>query len=253
MRVTTFNIRYEGGLAPNEDPFHIRLPRILARIREAQPDVILWQEANPDQHAALRVALPEFADVGLRRDPDAGGGLWGEPIFYRRRRCTRLLDAQVRVSRDIPCQLGPYPFGRFETRATLRFGLRRWTFLNLHLCPSGSTAKRQQHLAGALDWVSDMRRVVVGGDMNMGPFGTRPVCEPRGFKSGNQLGTFNSFLASARQLAARRIAPPIDMIYVGPDLRLRDSEADQWVGMPGYHYASDHWSVNARIAARWWW
>lgn len=87
LQVCSFNIRYEanGDLAWRAWPN--RIDRVLATIRDIDPDVMGVQEALRGQAADLRASLPDYDFAGVGRDDGRSGGeyagiFWKKARFY---------------------------------------------------------------------------------------------------------------------------------------------------------------------------
>lgn len=77
----TYNIRYDNP-ADGNNTWANRKSSLIEQIHLHNPDILGIQEAMPNQVANLADALPEYAYVGVGRDPDNTGE--GVPIFFNK-------------------------------------------------------------------------------------------------------------------------------------------------------------------------
>lgn len=72
MKIVTFNIRGDFGVDGANDFCH-RKALILKKLRQAQPDIVGFQEALPHAAAWMRAELPEYDVMGCGREKDLTG------------------------------------------------------------------------------------------------------------------------------------------------------------------------------------
>ena len=89
LRVMCFNIRYSAAGDTIENGWPNRKARVVATIRQFDPDLLGLQEVLADQYDSLRDLLPDYTAVGVARDDGARDGEWSA-IFYRTARLAPL-------------------------------------------------------------------------------------------------------------------------------------------------------------------
>lgn len=72
MKIVTFNIRGDFGVDGANDFCH-RKPLILKKLRQAQPDIVGFQEVLPHVADWMRAELPEYDVVGCGRETTLTG------------------------------------------------------------------------------------------------------------------------------------------------------------------------------------
>lgn len=172
LRVLTFNIRYDRP-DPGVRAWTERREAVAAIIRE-HADVAGLQEVLPNQRQELVERCPEFAFVGVGREPDDRGE--SSPVLYRRDRFA-LLDSGTFWFSDTPAVVGSKSWGndipRICSWAKLRVvqgGAEFW-FFNVHL-DHRSQPSRERSAALLLERIAaraGQEPAVVTGDFNATP------------------------------------------------------------------------------------
>ena len=99
IKVMSFNLRVPIDSYPND--WSSRLPRVIAIIKDQQPDFLGVQETTPEMLGDLRRELPDYLVIGRGRNTDEGGE--GTQILYKMNRWN--LDRQDQRT----LQLSPTP------------------------------------------------------------------------------------------------------------------------------------------------
>lgn len=84
LTIMTFNLRFASDHPPNAWPD--RRPVVAETIRDAAPDIIGTQEGLDCQIRDIVADCPDYAAIGIGREPDGGGET--ATIFYRQARLT---------------------------------------------------------------------------------------------------------------------------------------------------------------------
>lgn len=258
LAVGTFNIRYDEP-RDGADAWPHRRAMVAEFLRGA--DVWGLQEALPDQVAALRADLPEFAFVGRSRDADPDRGEVC-PILFRRERWRLDPDEHgtfwlsttpaVPGSRSWDAALPRIvTFARLTDVAT---GRSCYVF-NTHFDHRGADARLQSArlLARRIEARRHADPVVVLGDCNAGPDSPPLQALRAGVATGlvdawraanpdaGERGTFHGFGAAVR-------GERIDHVLVGAGYEVVACAIDD--RRPGGRWPSDHLPVTATLRAR---
>jgi endonuclease/exonuclease/phosphatase family metal-dependent hydrolase len=250
----SFNIRTSGA-DDGENGWAYRAEGVARLVASRDPDIIGFQEAQPDQVAFLAERLPAYAYIARSRDADPGAGE-AIPLFFHAGRWA--LDAEehgtfwLSDTPELPASKSwGNNFPRIVTWARLvhRQSGRALYVYNLHLDhESGNARARSAELV--LRRVTSRHHadpVVVLGDFNAEPGsavlqtleggepGLRDSYTPKG--SGD--GTFHAF-------SGERNGPRIDYILVAANLEVLDAcVIHEMAG--GGAYPSDHFPVQALL------
>ncbi|HEX5787535.1 MAG TPA: endonuclease/exonuclease/phosphatase family protein [Woeseiaceae bacterium] len=260
VRLMAFNIR-TASAEDGADAWPQRAALVVATIRDADPDVIGLQEAEPEQVAYLAANLTDYAYLGRSREADPGAGE-AVPLFYKAAHWQP--DAAesgtfwLSDTPDVPAsRTWGNSFPRIATWARLVHrdsGTAIYVY-NLHLDHESEPARRQsaELVAGHAGGRQHADPVVVLGDFNALPDSavvqtlTAAPLELRDslLAAGGDgaAGTFHAFKGIAGE---RRI----DYILVSPELRVLDADIlrDHESGPFGDRYPSDHFPVTATVA-----
>jgi endonuclease/exonuclease/phosphatase family metal-dependent hydrolase len=107
LKAMTYNLRLATG-ADGENVWSKRKDFAVQVIRDANPDVLGVQEAQPSQVDELVAALPEYMNVGVGRRPDGSDEF--SAIYFRRDRF-HLSDAGTFWLSDTPTVPGSTTWG----------------------------------------------------------------------------------------------------------------------------------------------
>jgi endonuclease/exonuclease/phosphatase family metal-dependent hydrolase len=253
LRVLTFNIRY-ANKADGADFWDHRRDAA-ARLIAEQADVAGLQEVLPTQRADLATRLPEFAFVGIGREPgDSGEGC---PIFFRKARFTAEASGTFWLSAT-PEEPGSKGWGaklpRICTWAKLRDAHGGAIFIfNTHLDHESQPARQasipllMQRLAAR----QGSEPALLVGDFNMGPdnpaFAPLPLVSTYTALGVPAEGTFHAFTGRPKTAA-------IDFIFTEKE---RWSVKSSAVLKTTYRaadgttrFVSDHFPVVATVEVR---
>lgn len=153
MRVLTFNIRY-NTIADGRDAWIFRREAV-AKVIAENADLAGLQEVTPGQRAWLAKRLPEFAVIGVGREP--GDRDESVPILYRKDRFEATESGTFWLS-DKPEEPGSHSFGntlpRICTWARLRDKLGiPFALFNVHL-DHASSPSRERGIELVLDRIA---------------------------------------------------------------------------------------------------
>ncbi len=259
MDVMSFNIRY--GLADDgADSWEFRKDLVVGVIEEYQPELIGLQEALQFQLEAILDRFPEFAFVGIGRDPGGEGEY--AAILYRRDRFEKMDSGTFWLSEtpEVPSTHWGNKHLRICTWARLldkRTG-KSFYYYNTHFDHQSQPAREKSAalLAERMAQRTHPDPVILSGDFNAGednpairyligmpgPAGTSPVklvdTYRQLYPDQEPAGTFNGF-------KGENSGDKIDYIFVLPGTKvlsaaiIRDS-------MDG-RFPSDHYPVLARV------
>ena len=245
MKIVTFNIRGDFGVDGANDFCH-RKPLILKKLRQAQPDIVGFQEVLPHVAAWLRTELPEYDVVGCGRETT----LTGEQatIIFRRDKFTLI---EMRTF-----WLSPTPFmpgsryaeqswcPRTATELLLMFNADGKVFrvINTHLDHEGSEA-RCLGLSQILRHIDSTvlfpdAPVILMGDFNAPPDSVELqafTAHPGYVNAVANVGTtFHDFMRQAD-------GPHIDYIFLRGFGQVDHRE--KWLEAEDGIYLSDHYPV----------
>ncbi|MBK1828281.1 endonuclease/exonuclease/phosphatase family protein [Haloferula rosea] len=116
LQLCSFNIRYEGDQDRGWKSWPNRLDRVLATVREIDPDVLGVQEALHGQVADLWASLPDYRFYGVGRDDGKRAGEYAG-IFWKRDRFEESESGTFWLS-DYPEQPGSRTWGNSVVRCT---------------------------------------------------------------------------------------------------------------------------------------
>jgi endonuclease/exonuclease/phosphatase family metal-dependent hydrolase len=254
VRVMTFNIRY--GTAPDGDnAWPHRRALVVKVIGDGKPDVLGMQEALRTQLDELHEALPEYAKVGVGREPDGSGEY--SALWYRSSRFD-LCDAGTFWLSATPETPGSRTWGnnlpRICTWARLldRADGRRFLVFNTHWDHESQTARQEsgKMLGQRVQQLSaGLEPAIVMGDFNAAP--DNPAFAAL-LESGlladtfraihpdeSETGTFNGF--------GKKVHPfKIDAVLTTEHWQTEDAAIVRT--QEGERYPSDHFPVTATVA-----
>ena len=253
LKAMTFNIRLATG-DDGENVWSKRKDFAVKVIRDANPDVLGVQEAQPIQVDELVDALPEYVNVGVSRRPDGSDEF--SAIYFRRDRF-HLSDAGTFWLSDTPTVPGSTTWGnslpRIATWVRLfdRTDKRRILVINTHWDHESQPARLNSGklLAARVHELSgDAEPVIVMGDFNAAPNNpafvtlveqgklrdTLSVAHP----DEENLCTFNGFGRTSN-------GPKIDAVLVSPQWQVEDAEIIRV--QDGKLFPSAHWPVTATV------
>lgn len=253
LKAMTFNIRLATG-DDGENVWSKRKDFAVKVIRDAAPDVLGVQEAQPSQIDELVDALPEYVNVGVGRRPDGSDEF--SAIYFRRDRF-HLSDAGTFWLSDTPTVPGSTTWGnslpRIATWVRLldRTDKRRLLVINTHWDHESQPARLNSGklLAARVHELScNTEPVIVMGDFNAAPGNpafvtlveqgklrdTLSVAHP----DEKDLCTFNGFGRTTN-------GPKIDAVLVSPQWKVEDAEIIRV--RDGELFPSDHWPVTATV------
>lgn len=174
IAVMSFNIRYANA-ADGPNRWELRRELALRVIRDADADVIGFQEVLASQLDDLAAALPEYQHVGAGRDDGVRAGE-AVPIFFRRQRFDLVEGSHFWLSDD-PHTIGTIGWDaalpRMATWVRLRFRNRPWIevyVLNTHFDHRGARARLESAklLSRTIESLGGLP-IVLMGDFNCGP------------------------------------------------------------------------------------
>jgi endonuclease/exonuclease/phosphatase family metal-dependent hydrolase len=253
VRVMTFNIRY-GNAPDGNNAWPLRRELVSKVIADEKPDVLGVQEALRSQLTELAEALPEYARIGVGREPGGGGEY--SAILYRTSRFD-VCDAGTFWLSEAPEQPGSTTWGnnlpRICTWARLldHSNNRRFVFLNTHWDHESQPARLQSGklMARRIEEIcTDGEPAIVTGDFNAAP--DNPAiralvgegCVEDTFTTihpnEKQVGTFNGF-------GTNRNSPKIDAILTTDHWKVEDAAIVRT--RDGGRYPSDHFPVTATV------
>ena len=253
IRVMSFNIRY--GTAPDgENAWPHRSALVMDVIDEGAPDILGLQEALREQLDEICRELPEYAKVGVGRNPDGGGEY--SAILYRASRFD-LSDSGTFWLSATPKQPGSKTWGnnlpRIVTWARLldRTSGRRMVMFNTHWdhesqparLKSGELLGKRVHKLASTD-----EPVIVTGDYNAALKNPAFVSLLEGgslrdtFRAVHpdetDVGTFNGFGKQTQ-------SPKIDAVLVSDHWEVKDAAIVRT--RDGERFPSDHYPVTATV------
>jgi endonuclease/exonuclease/phosphatase family metal-dependent hydrolase len=254
LKAMTFNLRLATG-DDGENVWSKRRDLAIKVIRDASPDVLGVQEAQPIQVDELVDALPEYVNVGVGRRPDGSDEF--SAIYFRRDRF-HLSDAGTFWLSETPTIPGSTTWGnelpRIVTWVRLldRTDQRRIVVINTHWDHQSQPARLNSGklLAARVHELScDTEPVIVMGDFNATPNNPAMVAL---MEEGNlrdtfhiahpnetNIGTFNGFGRTPN-------GPKIDAVLVSPQWQVEDAEIIRT--RDGELFPSDHWPVTATVS-----
>lgn len=245
MKIVTFNIRGDFGVDGANDFCH-RKALILKKLRQAQPDIVGFQEVLPHVAAWMRTELPEYDVVGCGREKDLSGEQM--TVIFRRDSFT-LIEMHTYWLSPNPLQ----PGSRYAEQsgcprtATALLLMRNadgkvFRVVNTHLDHQGAPARR----LGLEQILQQIDRAALFPDapvILMGDFNAPPDSEelqafaahPEYVHASKDVGvTFHDFMRTPDGLQ-------IDYIF------LRDFGAivnrEKWVEADDHVYLSDHYPI----------
>jgi len=253
LKAMTFNIRLATG-NDGENVWSKRKDFAVKVIREASPEVLGVQEAQPSQVDDLVDALPEYANVGVGRRPDGSDEF--SAIYFKRDRF-HLSDAGTFWLSDTPTVPGSTTWGntlpRIATWVRLldRTDKRRILVINTHWDHESQPARLNSGklLAARVHELScDNEPAIVMGDFNAAPNNpafvtlveqgnlrdTLSIAHP----DETNLSTFNGFGRTPN-------GPKIDAVLVSPQWQVEEAEIIR--ARDGKLFPSDHWPVTATV------
>lgn len=268
LRVTTFNIRFDGAdsSSSTDDPtgwLYLDGPRrdnVVDLIREMNPDLMGVQEALANQVRDLTAALPQYSFVGVGRDDGVAAGEFAG-VFYRTSRFVELESGHFWLSTtpDVP---GTVFEGSNNTRMATWVRLRdeatarELTLLNTHW-DHVSQPSREQSAALIRDRLSSIAGdapVIVVGDLNAPSnssplailFDETPAGTPRmidGYRQSNPVpqadeGTVHFFTGVTNALRIDYVLHTDDLKTVAARIVRKNY---------GGIYPSDHFPVTSRL------
>ena len=253
LKAMTFNIRLATG-NDGENVWSKRKDFAVKVIRDAAPDVLGVQEAQPSQVDELVDALPDYVSVGVGRRPDGSDEF--SAIYFRRDRF-HLSDAGTFWLSETPTVPGSTTWGnslpRIATWVRLldRTDKRRLIVINTHWDHESQPARLNSGklLAARVHELScDTEPVIVMGDFNAAPKNRAFVTlvEQGGLRDTlnvahpdeKNLCTFNGF-------GRAKDGPKIDAVLVSPQWQVEDAEIIRV--RDGKLFPSDHWPVTATV------
>jgi endonuclease/exonuclease/phosphatase family metal-dependent hydrolase len=249
----SFNIRTSGA-NDGENGWAHRAEPIARLLASREPDIIGFQEAQPDQVAFLAQHLHGYRHIGRSRDADPGAGE-AIPLFFHAGRWA--LDAEEHGTfwlSDTPDLPASKSWGnnlpRIVTWARLvhRQSGRALYVYNLHLDHESEIARARsaELVRGRVTSRRHADPVVVLGDFNAEPgsavlqtlqageTGLRDSYTPMGSSD----GTFHAF-------SGDRSGPRIDYILVTANVEVLDASIIRDVA--DGRYPSDHFPVRATV------
>lgn len=172
VRCATFNIRYDN---PHDslNAWNYRKDTVCRFIQKAELEVVGMQEVLFNQTEDLKVALPDFAMVGVGRDDGKTQGEYA-PIFYRKDRF-ELLDSQTFWLSQYPDSVGFIGWDGACTRIATWAKLKDvstgkiFMFVNTHFDHVGTQARREAALL-IIDRIKEIAGkypAVLTGDLNV--------------------------------------------------------------------------------------
>ncbi len=137
MRIISWNIRCQnGGDDARGCGWKVRLPLVIATLRELSPDIFAVQEAHGSQMDDLRAAFSDYQSVGMGREDGENDGehcgiFFDKTRFWLRSQETRWLSPTP----DVPSRGWGANYTRIVTRASLldRETDRKLMVWNAHL------------------------------------------------------------------------------------------------------------------------
>ena len=251
LKAMTFNIRLATG-DDGENVWSKRKDFAVKVIRDANPDVLGVQEAQPSQVDELVDALPEYVNVGVGRRPDGSDEF--SAIYFRRDRF-HLIDAGTFWLSETPTVPGSTTWGnslpRIATWVRLldRTDKRRLVVINTHWDHESQPARLNSGklLAARVHELSgDAEPVIVMGDFNATP--NNPAMTAL-IEEGNLRDTFRiahpdeTNISTFNGFGRTPNGPKIDAVLVSPQWQVEDAEIVRV--RDGELFPSDHWPVTA--------
>jgi endonuclease/exonuclease/phosphatase family metal-dependent hydrolase len=254
LKAMTFNLRLATA-DDGENVWSKRRDLAIKVIRDASPDVLGVQEAQPIQVDELIDALPDYVNVGVGRRPDGSDEF--SAIYFRRDRF-HLSDAGTFWLSDTPTIPGSKTWGnelpRIVTWVRLldRTDKQRIVVINTHWDHQSQPARLNSGklLAARVHELSgDAEPVIVMGDFNALPNNPAMVAlmEQGGLRDTflvahpdeTNISTFNGFGRIPN-------GPKIDAVLVSPQWQVEDAEIIRT--RDGELFPSDHWPVTATVS-----
>lgn len=251
IKVFSFNLRTQVK-SDGINAFFNRTDRVLATIREHSPDVIGFQEVQPEMRDWLRENLKEYIIIGCGREKDLGGE--SVVIGYKK--------DSIQVIRSETFWLSPTPnvFGsrytvdqsscpRIVTSALLKHkdSPTPFLFCNTHLDHVGKNARLMASMQIIQYLSQNAERFILTGDFNAPPespevlaITTTPGFTAREATSGLG-GTFHGFGSIPEEKREQ-----IDYIFTNLPFSSEESYKISDDGINGV-YISDHNPVCAMI------
>ena len=245
MKIVTFNIRGDFGVDGANNFCH-RKPLILKKLRQAQPDIVGFQEVLPHVAAWMRAELPEYDVIGCGREPALGGEQ--ATIIFRRDKFT-MIEMHTFWLSPTPYQPGSrYAEQSWCPRTATELLLMRNTdakvfrVINTHLDHEGTEARRLglgqilRHIDSASLFPD--APVILMGDFNASPDSAELqafTAHPGYVNAAADVGTtFHDFMRQPD-------GPQIDYIFLREFGQVGHQE--KWLEAEDGVYLSDHYPV----------
>lgn len=257
LKIATFNIRYEGTQDQGWQSWPERVQRLVATIREMNPDCFGVQEALHEQMADLKVSLTDYESFGSGRDDAEQKGEYSA-IFYKKEKFTADgKDAGMFWLSDTPEKPGSMTWGNQIPRIVTWLHLtenqtkRDFTLYNTHWDHQNQNS-RERAAQLILDRIQHRKNAsspfILLGDFNSNE--TNPAVA-----SITAAGLINTYNAIHKMPADRRSlhfwknhhdgSVKIDHIFVPANTIIKSAEIIH--PATGKHPPSDHFPVTAEI------
>jgi len=171
LAVMSFNLRYSTD-SDGDNAWRVRKDDAVALIGQYQADLLGVQEALPAQMQDLQQALPQYANLGVGRDPDNQGEF--SAIFYSKTKFQLLAGDTFWLSPtpDAPSKGWDAALNRICTwgRFRVRETGREFLMLNTHFDHMGVEARHQsaQLIVEKITELNPERLpVILSGDFNL--------------------------------------------------------------------------------------
>lgn len=259
LDVMSFNIRY--GLADDgEDSWEFRKGLVKRVIADHHPDILGLQEALKFQRNAILRSFPQFASIGIGRDPGGEGEY--AAILYLKERFDEMDSGTFWMSEtpEVPSTHWGNTHLRICTWARLldkKSGQHFYVY-NTHFDHRIQLSRENSAilLANRIAGRDHDDPVIVMGDFNAGednpaitylkgldsPIGESPVELVDTFRElypeAEEVGTFNSFKGEST-------GKKIDYVFVSPGVGIREAAIIR--DSVNKRYPSDHYPVSARL------
>jgi endonuclease/exonuclease/phosphatase family metal-dependent hydrolase len=264
LRVMTFNIHYDDGSsdgngvntwAPTSDGKPRRRERVVAVIKEQDPDILGVQEALANQVHDLQQRLEGYDFYGVGRDDGVEAGEFAG-IFFRASAFTRVESGTFWLS-DTPEQPGTVFEGARNHRIASWVKLDgnhggKFLVMNTHWEPRGGGINNRfaELVVERLATLATGRTVLLLGDFNSTPTSDavktildgKPEAQlhlvdayRRAYPRASPFeGTISGFIGVT-------FGPRIDHIFSSPELHTRAAQIVRW--RDGLYFPSDHFPL----------
>ena len=267
LKVMSFNIRC-GDANDGENRWENRRQMVFDAIRDYQPDIVGLQEALRFQIDQIRVALPEYSELGVGRSDGKTKGEYSA-ILYRTDRFNVDESSTFWFSNtpDVP---NSKHWGNKMTRIctwarlTERKSSGSLYFYNLHL-DNRSQPSRERSVELLTQRIRDRKfsePVIVTGDFNAGEDnpailyikGKRSLAAGDNGESTNPVPMVDTFrllhpdatvVGTSHRFEGRRDGKKIDYIFVTPNIQVLEVSIVHT--QRNGRYPSDHFPVTARL------